>query len=47
LPKWLKPLPENERNRVVSELAQIIDEEKRSGEFVLTLKATLVVGRKI
>jgi len=46
LPKWLKPLPENERDRVVSELAQIIDEEKRSGEFSLTLKATLVVGRK-
>lgn len=47
LPKWLMPLPENESDRVVSELAQIIDEEKRSGEFSLTLKATLVVGKKI
>jgi SAM-dependent methyltransferase len=47
LPKWLRPLPENERDRVVSELAQIIDEEKRGGEFSLTLKATLVVGKKI
>lgn len=46
LPKWLKPLPENERDRVVSRLAQIIDEELHSGEFSLTLKATLVVGRK-
>ena len=46
LPKWLKPLPENERDRVVSELVQIIDEEKRGGEFSLTLKATVVVGRK-
>ena len=47
LPKWLKPLPENELDRVVSELAQIIDEERHSGAFSLTLKATLVVGRKI
>lgn len=46
LPKWLKPLPENERDRVVSELAQIIDEELHTGEFSLTLKATLLVGRK-
>jgi ubiquinone/menaquinone biosynthesis C-methylase UbiE len=46
LPKWLGPLPENERDRVVSELAQIIDEERHGGEFSLTLKATLVVGRK-
>ena len=46
LPKWLKPLPEDERDRVVSELAQIIDEERHSGEFLLTLKATLGVGKK-
>jgi ubiquinone/menaquinone biosynthesis C-methylase UbiE len=47
LPRWLEPLPENERDRVVSELARIIDEERHSGEFSLTLKATLVVGKKI
>jgi hypothetical protein len=47
LPKWLGPLPENEKDRVVSELAQIIDEERHGGEFSLTLKATLVVGKKI
>ena len=46
LPKWLGSLPEGERDRVVSELAQIIDEERHSGEFSLTLKATLVVGKK-
>jgi len=46
LPKWLEPLPESERDRVVSELAQIIDEERHNGEFSLTLKATLVVGKK-
>jgi hypothetical protein len=30
----------------MKELARIIDEERHSGEFSLTLKATLVVGTK-
>jgi ubiquinone/menaquinone biosynthesis C-methylase UbiE len=46
IPKWLEPLPESERDRVVSELAQIIDEERHEADFSLTLKATLVVGKK-
>jgi ubiquinone/menaquinone biosynthesis C-methylase UbiE len=46
LPKWLGPLPESDWDRVVSEVAQIIDEERHSREFSLTLKATLVLGRK-
>jgi ubiquinone/menaquinone biosynthesis C-methylase UbiE len=46
IPKWLQPLPESERNRVVSELAKIVDEERHTADFSLTLKATLVVGRK-
>jgi trans-aconitate methyltransferase len=46
LPNWLQPVPESERERVITELAQIIDEERHSGEFSLTLKATLVVGKK-
>ena len=46
LPNWLEPLPETARARVVKELAGIIDEERNAGEFALTLKATLVVGKK-
>jgi len=46
LPNWLEPLPEAARAKVVKELARIIDEERHTGEFVLTLKATLVVGKK-
>ena len=46
LPNWLEPLPEAARARVVKELARIIDEERHTGEFALTLKATLVVGKK-
>ncbi len=43
---WLEPVPEASRERVACELARIIDEERHTGEFALTLKATLVVGRK-
>jgi ubiquinone/menaquinone biosynthesis C-methylase UbiE len=46
LPNWLEPLPEASRARVVKELSRIIDEERHAGEFALTLKATLVVGKK-
>ena len=46
IPGWLQPLSESERERVVQQLAQIIDEERHSGEFSLNLKATLVVGEK-
>lgn len=46
LPNWLEPVPAAARERVTRELARIIDEERHSGEFGLTLKATLVVGKK-
>jgi len=46
LPSWLQSIPEASRQRVIDELAGIIDEERHSGEFALTLKATLVVGKK-
>jgi len=46
LPNWLASLAETARARVVEELKKIIDEERHSGEFALTLKATLVVGKK-
>jgi trans-aconitate methyltransferase len=46
LPNWLEPIPEAARQTVADELGRIIDEERHAGEFVLTLKATLVVGKK-
>jgi ubiquinone/menaquinone biosynthesis C-methylase UbiE len=41
---WLRSVPEAARERVLKELARIIDEERHEGEFALTVKATLVVG---
>ena len=46
LPGWLSSVPEAARPRVQEELARIIDEERHTGEFPLTMKATLVMGRK-
>ena len=46
LPAWLETIPAGAREKVRAELARIIDEERHSGEFALTLKATLVVGKK-
>lgn len=46
LPGWLNRVPAAARDRVQEELARIIDEERHSGEFPLTMKATLVTGRK-
>jgi ubiquinone/menaquinone biosynthesis C-methylase UbiE len=46
LPVWLESIPEVERARVAHELTRIIDEERHSGQFTLTLKATLVTGKK-
>jgi trans-aconitate methyltransferase len=46
LPGWLGSVPEAAKERVIEELARIIDEERHSGPFLLTLKATLVVGKK-
>lgn len=43
---WLKPVPEQARERVMHELRRIIDEERHSGAFAFSVKATLVVGRK-
>ena len=46
LRNWLQHVPEAARGRVVQELGRIIDEERHSGKFALSVKATLVVGRK-
>lgn len=46
LPAWLKSIPADAQQRVRDELARIIDEERHAGEFALTVKATLVAGKK-
>ncbi len=46
LPNWLHSVPEAARGRVVTELARVIDKERHESEFSLTLKATLVMGKK-
>lgn len=44
---WLGSLPgTDDREIVIKEIARIIDEERHDMDFLLTLKATLVVGRK-
>jgi ubiquinone/menaquinone biosynthesis C-methylase UbiE len=46
LPNWLQAVPENANEQVVQELIKIIDEERHDADFSLTLKATLLVGKK-
>lgn len=46
LPNWMQSIPEDTHQKIMDELGRIIDEERHSGEFALTLKATLVVGKK-
>ena len=47
LQSWLEPLPdETARGRVRQEVVRILDDEQSGSDFVLSVKATLVVGRK-
>jgi ubiquinone/menaquinone biosynthesis C-methylase UbiE len=43
---WLESIAEADREKVTREIARIIDEERHEAEFALSVKATLVVGRK-
>jgi ubiquinone/menaquinone biosynthesis C-methylase UbiE len=44
---WLEPLPDNEaRARVSGHIERLIDEERHNVDFALSIKATLVAGRK-
>jgi ubiquinone/menaquinone biosynthesis C-methylase UbiE len=45
---WLERLPEDAgaRARVLEEVERIIDEERHDTDFALSVKATIVVGRK-
>jgi ubiquinone/menaquinone biosynthesis C-methylase UbiE len=47
LNRWLESLPEQKAQaRVATEIARIIDVERQEMDFTLTVKATLVVGKK-
>ena len=47
LDRWLDSLPDDEaRANVLEEVARIIDEDRHEGDFSLSVKATLVVGKK-
>jgi ubiquinone/menaquinone biosynthesis C-methylase UbiE len=43
---WLQSIPEEAQQRVTREIARLINEERHDVESSLTVKATLVVGRK-
>jgi SAM-dependent methyltransferase len=43
---WLRSLSAEEQQRATDEIARLIDEERHKAEFSLTVKATLLVGRK-
>ena len=43
---WLATLPEESRGLLMKELTILINEERHEAEFALSVKATLVVGRK-
>jgi hypothetical protein len=47
LDRWLDSLPDEEaRAGVLAEVERIIDDDRHEGDFSLTVKATIVVGRK-
>jgi ubiquinone/menaquinone biosynthesis C-methylase UbiE len=46
MPIWLETLPPGSREAVLAEIGRLINEESRGTAFALTVKATIVVGRK-
>ena len=43
---WLETLPPNSYQQVVKEIGRLINEERHEAEFALTVKATLVMGKR-
>ena len=46
MPIWLASLSPQAKNNVVAEIGRLIKEERHEAEFALTLKATLLIGKK-
>lgn len=44
--EWLASVPEEFRGKVAQEISRLINEERHESEFALTVKATILVGRK-
>jgi len=43
---WLALVPEDKRAELFSEISRLINEDRHEAEFALSVKATLIVGRK-
>jgi ubiquinone/menaquinone biosynthesis C-methylase UbiE len=43
---WMQAVPEEKQERVTQEIANLINEERHEAEFLLTVKATLLLGKK-
>ncbi|HEV2883508.1 MAG TPA: class I SAM-dependent methyltransferase [Pyrinomonadaceae bacterium] len=43
---WLETLPKQSYDQVAKEIERLINDERHEAEFALSIKATLVVGRK-
>ena len=46
IPIWLENLPADSQPQVIGEIARLINEERHQAEFALSVKATLVTGKK-
>lgn len=46
LPDWMASVPEESRTNLMTQIRSIVNEERHEAEFGLTVKATLVKGRK-
>lgn len=46
LPAWLEPIPAADREKVLAQVVEIIDEERQDDDFIMSVKATLVMGKK-
>jgi len=46
MPIWLENLPADSQPQVIGEIARLINEERHQAEFALSVKATLVTGKK-
>ena len=46
LPRWVQSLPESDHAGVIEHLVRLIDEERQDSDFILSIKATVTIGRK-
>jgi ubiquinone/menaquinone biosynthesis C-methylase UbiE len=46
MPIWLENLPAESQQPVVAELARLVNEERHEAEFALSVKGSLVMGKK-